>query len=85
MWDDLKGDEVFNVYFMDKYAKDKMPCRKYFFDILNTTYPEYLRQVMEFAAKQRYSAEGENKKEQAIKATDDWFEELNKMPFISCK
>ena len=51
LWTDLKKDINFNVYFQDVYPKDKMPCRKYFFDILNTVYPDYLRQIMEHAAK----------------------------------
>jgi hypothetical protein len=42
MWPDLKGDEQFNVYFQDDYANEKAPCREYFFNILNTIYPEYL-------------------------------------------
>ena len=51
LWTDLKKDINFNVYFQDVYPKDKLPCRKYFFDILNTVYPDYLRQIMEHAAK----------------------------------
>ena len=46
MWNDLKGDKSFNIYFQDEYPKDRMPNRKYFFDILNSVYPEYLEQVM---------------------------------------
>ena len=48
---DLKSDAVFKIYFQDVCPKDKLPCRKYFFDILNTVYPDYLRQIMEHAAK----------------------------------
>ena len=51
LWTDLKKDINFNVYFQDVYPKDKLPCRKYFFDILNTVYPDYLRQIMEHATK----------------------------------
>ena len=43
LWKDLKDDEAFNVYFQDKYPKDKGPCRVYFFNILNTVYPDYLK------------------------------------------
>ena len=42
LWDDLKKDEEFNVYFQDKYADMRKPNRKYFFDIMNTVYPNYL-------------------------------------------
>ena len=50
LWDDLKEDKDFNIYFQDEYPKDRFPCREYFFNILNTTYPEYLKQIMENAA-----------------------------------
>ena len=40
---------------------------------------------MEHSSKQRFSAEGEEVKQQTIKATDEWYAELQKMPFVSCK
>ena len=43
MWPDLKTDKEFMVYFADDYAKDRYPCREYFFNMLNTVYPEYLK------------------------------------------
>ena len=58
MWKDLKDDATFNIYFQNKFAADKGPCRKYFFDILNTVYPEFLSQIMTHASKQRFAAEG---------------------------
>ena len=45
-----------------KYPKDKGPPREYFFNILNTLYPDYLQQIMAHASKQRMSAEGEDNK-----------------------
>lgn len=58
LWKDLKNDTAFNIYFQDTFAEDKGPCRKYFFDILNTIYPEYLNKIMKHASKQRFTAEG---------------------------
>ena len=40
---------------------------------------------MNHASKERYSAEGVNMKAEAIKATDEWYEQLQSMPFLSCK
>ena len=42
MWPMFKADQAFTKYFPDKYPVGKGPPRKYFFDILNTIYPEYL-------------------------------------------
>ena len=58
LWKDLKDDVDFKVYFQDKYANEKIPCRKYFFDILNTIYPDYLDSIMNHAAKERYTGDG---------------------------
>ena len=54
----MKSDAAFNIYFQDEYPDAKGPCREYFFNILNTTYPEYLQKIMSHASKMRFSAEG---------------------------
>ena len=59
LWSDLKNDPAFNIYFQDNYADDKSPARHYFFCILNSIYPEYLKQIMDNAANQRYGVDGE--------------------------
>ena len=51
LWPHLKKDDKFGIYFQDKYADEKGPCRKYFFDILNTIYPDYLQKIMAHASK----------------------------------
>ena len=51
LWPDLKDDETFKVYFNDVYPKDRLPNHEYFFNILNTCYPEYLANIMQHAAK----------------------------------
>ena len=40
---------------------------------------------MEHASKERFTAQNEEAKKQTIKATDEWYEELQKMPFVSRK
>ena len=59
-------------FFPDKYPKDKGPPREYFFNILNSLYPEYLEQVMLHASKQRMTTEGEAMKKESIKMTEFW-------------
>ena len=76
IWPDMKNDAAFKIYFQDNYANEKNPCRKFFFDILNTIYPDYLSQIMKHAAKERFSGEGLAMKEKAIKVTDEWNQEL---------
>ena len=85
LWPDLSKDEAFTVYFQDKFADEKVPNRDYFFNILNSLYPEYLDNVMKHACKLRYTAEGEDGKPDAIQATDEWMEQLQMLPYKSCK
>ena len=49
LWPQFSKDKEFTQYFPDKYPVGKGPPRQYFFDILNTLYPEYLEQVMKHA------------------------------------
>lgn len=48
----FKKDPEFAKYFPDKYPKDKGPPREYFFNILATLYPEYLKNCMDHACQQ---------------------------------
>ena len=40
---------------------------------------------MRHAAKERFTAQGIGMEAQKIKATDEWINELSRMPFLSCK
>ena len=81
----MKKDALFMSYFPDKYAKGKGPPRDYFFNILNTQQPDYLNQIMDHAAKQRMSADGLMQKDQTIKMTEYWEEQLKAMPYLTRK
>ena len=72
-------------YFPTKFPKDKGPPRKYFFDILNTLQPDYLKQVMTHANKVRMEAGAGDNQTQSIKISQFWEEQLKAMPYLSCK
>ena len=54
------------MYFSDKYPKDKGPPREYFFNVLATIYPEYLKECIDHAAAQRMSIAGAGVQRQSI-------------------
>ena len=85
LWPQFNGDDLLVRYFPDEYPKDKGPPREYFFNILNTLYPDFLAQILEHANKQRMTTEGEAQKEQSIKISQYWEEQLKAMPYLSCK
>ena len=51
LYPQFSKDAKFNAYFPDKYAAGKGPPRDYFFNVMNTLHPEYLKQVMSHANK----------------------------------
>ena len=71
------------AHFPDKCPKGKGPPRDYFFNVLNTLHPDYLKQVMDHANKQRMTSEGENMQRQSIKISEYWEEQLKAMPYLS--
>ena len=70
-------------YFPDAYPKGRQCCRAYMFNVWNSIYPEDVKKVIEHANAQRYSVESQNQKDQAIKVTEEWMNELDAMPFVS--
>ena len=85
LWPEFKKDANFCSYFPAVFPKGKGPPRDYFFNILNTMYPEYLKQVMQHANEQRMSADAEGNRAQSIAMTEFWANELKSMPFLSSK
>ena len=67
LWPEMKKDAHFLSFFPTKYPKDKGPPRDYFFDVLNTLYPEYLQQLMSNANQARMAAGGMGQQSESIK------------------
>jgi len=85
LWPTMSKDKKFMQFFPDNYAEGKSPSRDYFFDLLNTLYPEYLAKIMAHANKERHSATGEGMKKDSINISDSWQEQLKAMPYLSRK
>jgi len=85
LWPMMKKDEEFMKFFPTKMPKGRVPDREYFFNILNTFQGEYLQQLITHAQKQRHEAEGEARARETIEISEDWWHQLQSIPFISCK
>ena len=72
-------------YFPSKMAKGRVPDREYFFNILNTFQPAYLQSLIKHANEQRNTIANNAIAKEAIEVSDDWWNALNMVPFISCK
>jgi len=85
IWPMMKKDEQFMLYFPTKMAKGRVPDREYFFNILNTFQPNYLQALINHANEQRNSVSNDAIAREAIEVSDDWWNALNSVPFISRK
>ena len=53
VWLFAKEDAALSFYFPDIYKKDRYPDRDFFFNVLNTLYPDYLKSVIQHANRVR--------------------------------
>ena len=85
LWPSMSKDRKFMQFFPDDFAESRGPSRDYFFDILNTLYPDYMVKIMTHANKERHSATGEGMKTESIHISESWTEQLKAMPYLSRK
>ena len=85
IWPMMKIDEKFMMYFPTKMAKNRLPDRGCMFNILNTFQPNYLQALIKHANDQRNSVSNDAIAREAIEVSDDWWDALNSVPFISRK
>ena len=52
------GDSEVMKYLQDEYPKNRYPDRTYFYTILNTVHPEYVRDMIAHANNARYAPFG---------------------------
>ena len=50
----FKADEKLMRYMPDKFPKGRVPDRSYFFNVLNTIYPDYTNEMVKVASNNRY-------------------------------
>ena len=85
IWPMVKEDAEFARLFPDKLSKGKLPQREYFWNVLNTRQPEYVQLLVEHAMKQRNTSESKEKQAETIAISEEWWDRLHLIPFISCK
>ena len=79
----IKGDDHVQKYFPDEFFTKKIPERKFFFDVLNTVYEDFLPPLISHAESLRIEGEVVEQQQQVILATDEWMNELKAAPFFS--
>ena len=85
LWPDMKDDPGLAPFFQDEYAGGKGPAREYFFNIVNTVYPDWLQQTVAHANNCRYAEAADPEQKNQILVTEEWEQALNALPFKSGK
>ena len=85
LWPMMKSDQELMKFFPTKMAKGRVPDREYFFNVLNTFQGEYLQRLIRHASDQRNESQSMAKAKETIEITDDWWNILNSVSFVSCK
>ncbi len=78
-------DQLLRKYFPENCDKSKPLDRQYFFNVLNTVYPEYVASVISHASKQRNEPGQDEEKKNYILIADEWYNKLMQHPFLSSK
>ena len=81
----MQGIDEFMKYFPDKIPKGRLPAREYFFNVMNSINPQYVQQLIKHATEQRHSASEFKEEGETIVVSEKMLEQLNAMPYISCK
>ena len=85
MFPKFKNDARVMKYIPDRLPKGRLPDRDYFFNILNTLYPEFTQKLISEAGKNRFDA-GRNPDDfGVVKVSEEWWKKLTSIPFISSK
>jgi hypothetical protein len=86
LYADAMKDELIKDYLPDlEQNSNRIPEREFFFGILGTLRPEYLKKITEDANKVRYEADPKDPKKDFIMLDTPWYEELMKYPYFSSK
>lgn len=85
LYDKLKDKHKFMQYIPDKLPNGRLPDREYYFNVLNTVFPDYTKKLLSHANKQRMLTTDTGTEVNNIDVSNTWWEQLNELPFISCK
>ena len=85
VFETYKNDEALMKYLPEIRAKGKQLDRTFFFNILNTVYPEVLPAIIASSREQRESRLSQGENRESIDIAANWAEELRSVPFHSSK
>ena len=77
------GDDQFMQYMPDPTPDGRLPERSYFWNVAHTLDPRYVQMLIQKASEKRHGAEAEANEAQTIEISEEWWAELNRLPYVS--
>ena len=72
-------------FFPDQRTKADLPDREFFFNVVNTSDPDYLSALIKHAHEQRFGAKNPQDNPNVIEVNDQWTKELQASPYYCSK
>ena len=73
------------VYMPDPSPDGRLPDRQYFWNVLNTVNSDYVSQLVQHATNLRMTAQQDGEDKDTIEISEEWWNKLNALPFVSRK
>ena len=84
LYGDAMKDELVKNYLPElEQNSNRLPEREFFFGVLNSLRPLYLKKIIEDVNKVRYEADAKDPQKDFIMLDTPWYEELMKHPYFS--
>ena len=77
MFPKFSKDQKVMRYLPDRLPKGRLPDREYFFNVINTLYPDYTKELIAHAGRNRYAAASNPTDLGLVKVSEEWWSKLN--------
>ncbi len=85
IWPFIKEDDMMMKFFPNKLPKGRLPDRDYFWNVVNTLNEPYVTQLLKHANELRNDAKKQGEADRVVEVTEEWWDKLNSLPYISRK
>ena len=82
---DIMKEKELAKFFPEQRTKADLPDRQFFFNVVNTTDPDYLAALLKHAHNLRFGAKNPQDNPTTIEVNEQWAKELQASPFYSRK
>jgi hypothetical protein len=81
----VKDDTTVSQYLPDNLPAGRQLDRTFFFNVLHTLHPDFVKGIISHAQRLRNTADDDTKKGDFIKVSAEWQTQLEALPFVSSK